>query len=114
MFLFLALLLLLLLPSPWNWAGALVATVLFVLEARFWARRVRRLRVTTGRESLVGATGVAVDRLAPTGHVRIRGELWEARAAEDVPSGALVRVTAVDGLLLDVETSDNGAGPRER
>jgi membrane-bound serine protease (ClpP class) len=114
MFLVLALVLLLLLPSPWNWVGALASTVLFVFETRYWHRRVRRLRVATGREDLVGATGVAVDRLSPAGHVRIRGELWDARAAEDVPEGALVRVTAVDGLLLDVVTSDNGTRPEQR
>jgi membrane-bound serine protease (ClpP class) len=112
MFLVLAFLLLLLLPSPWNWVGALVGGALFALEARYWSRRMRRVRVTTGKESLLGATGRTVDRLAPSGQVRIGGELWEARAEGEIPEGAPVRVTAVDGLLLDVEPSDNGAGPR--
>lgn len=112
MSLLLVFLALLLLPSPWNVVGALAAGALVVLETRFWHGRVRGLRVRTGAESLVGATGVAVDRLAPTGQVRVRGELWEARAPGEVPSGATVRVTAVDGLVLAVEASDDDVPPR--
>jgi membrane-bound serine protease (ClpP class) len=110
-FLVVAFLLLLLLPSPWNVVGAVVAVVAFVLELGFWSGRVRRLRVTTGQDGLVGATGVAVEPLAPLGHVQVRGELWEAHAAEDVPSGGRVRVIAVEGLLLEVEPSLNGTRP---
>lgn len=109
-----AFLLLLLLPSPWNVVGALAAGAGFLLELAFWHRRVRRFRTGTGAQALVGATGVAVDGLDPSGQVRIGGELWEARASGTVPPGALVRVTAVDGLLLDVETSENGASATSR
>jgi membrane-bound serine protease (ClpP class) len=110
-FLILALLLLLLLPSPWHVVGALAAGVLAVLEIGFWMRRVRPLAVSTGKEGLLGATGVAVETLAPRGQVEVRGELWEAHAAEDVPSGTQVKVTAVEGLLLEVERNLNGTGP---
>jgi membrane-bound serine protease (ClpP class) len=73
---------------------------------------VRGLRVGAGAETLVGATGVAVDRLDPSGHVRVQGELWEARAESEVPSGATVRVTAVNGLRLDVEPAGDEAAAR--
>jgi membrane-bound serine protease (ClpP class) len=111
MFFLVALALLLVLPSPWNLVGGLVAGVLGVLEVGYWHRRVRGQRASTGEEALVGASGVVVRRLAPTGQVRVLGELWEARSATEVPSGTSVVVTAVDGLLLEVEAAEAGSGP---
>ncbi len=55
---------------------------------------------------LVGMRGVAEQDLAPEGFVRVRGELWRARAArrEDrVRRGDAVRVTAASGLTVVVE-----------
>jgi membrane-bound ClpP family serine protease len=36
----------------------------------------------TGKAALVGVPGEAVERDAPTGYVRVRGELWEATTRE--------------------------------
>jgi membrane-bound serine protease (ClpP class) len=111
MFFLVALALLLVLPSPWNLVGVLAAGALGVLEVGSWHRRVRGQRPSTGEDALVGATGVVVQRLAPTGQIRVLGELWEARSATEVPSGASVRVTAVHGLLLEVEAAEAASGP---
>ena len=108
MFLVLALVLVFALPSPWNVVGALASGALFLLEIGFWQRRVRRQKVVTGAENLVGATGEVTERLAPTGFVRVQGELWEARAGAELAPGARVRVTAIDGLTLEVESTENG------
>jgi membrane protein implicated in regulation of membrane protease activity len=35
--------------------------------------------------------------------VRIHGELWRAKAKDEVPKDAAVRVVGVDGLTLNVE-----------
>jgi membrane-bound serine protease (ClpP class) len=105
-FLLLALLLLLFLPDPWNVVGALVALALWGLEVLYFYRRVRGEKVVTGVENLVGAVGRAVEPLDPEGHVRVLGELWEARAPDDIPAGAQVRVVALDGLTLEVETAE--------
>ena len=51
------------------------------------------------------------EALAPLGQVRVLGELWEARAAVELPSGARVRVVALDGLTLEVEPDDTPAVP---
>lgn len=55
--------------------------------------------------SLVDAIGVTVDRLAPSGHVRVRGELWRAEATTDAPirKGSRVHVREMRGLTLLVE-----------
>ena len=57
---------------------------------------------------MIGALGVAEDRLAPSGYVRIEGELWKAHVPESniaIDQGETVRVRAVDGLTLIVEHS---------
>jgi membrane-bound ClpP family serine protease len=107
MFLLLALLLLIGLPSPWNVIGGLVSGALGLIEAGYWQRRMRREKVQTGVENLVGATGEAAERLAPSGHVRVLGELWQARSSSELPRGARVRVVAVDGLTLEVEPAED-------
>ena len=109
MLLLLALLLFILLPSPWNVIGG-IATVSFgVFEVVYWQRRMRREKVQTGVENLLGATGEATEQLAPTGHIRVLGELWEARSSSELPVGSRVRVVAVDGLTLEVEAVDKTA-----
>lgn len=56
-----------------------------------------------------GATGVAVDRIEPSGTVRIWGELWHAELylrQPPVEAGETVRVKARDGLTLLVEPAE--------
>ncbi|HEX2496957.1 MAG TPA: NfeD family protein [Gaiellaceae bacterium] len=103
-FLLLALLLLLLLPEPWSAVAGLVALALFGLEVFYFYRRMRGVKVATGVENLVGTVGTTVEPLDPEGHVRVQGELWQARASEAVPAGTKVRVVALDELTLEVET----------
>ncbi len=55
---------------------------------------------------LVGATGMARDRLAPSGYVQIRGELWRGEVAHGerpIEPGEAVRVLEVQGLTLLVK-----------
>jgi membrane-bound serine protease (ClpP class) len=80
-------------------ALAVAAFFMFVVGAG-----VRALwsKTTTGREGLVGEVGVVRSRLAPRGHVFLRGELWNAESEVPVEAGESVRVTQVDGLTLRV------------
>ena len=97
------------LPSPWNAFGGLASGALGILEVVYWQGRMRRAKVQTGVENLVGATGEVTKRLAPRGHIRVLGELWEARSSSELPAGLRVRVVAVDGPTLDVEAVDKVA-----
>ena len=106
MFLLLALLLVIFLPSPWTVIGGLASGLLGVLEVAYWQRRMRRAKVQTGIENLVGATGEATERLAPSGQIRVLGELWQARSSSELPPGSRVRVVALDGLTVEVEAAD--------
>ena len=103
MFLALALLLFLILPDPWNVVGGVVSLACGVVEITYWQRRMKRVKVTTGVENLIGSIGEVTAPLAPVGQIRVLGELWEARSSADVPLGTSVRVVAMNGLILDVE-----------
>jgi membrane protein implicated in regulation of membrane protease activity len=110
MFLLLALVLLVFLPSPWRLVGFLAGLVLFAGEVAYWQRRVRGRKVQTGVENLVGSVGEVTEPLTPLGQVRVLGELWQARAPDELPRGTAVRVLKVEGLTLAVEQVERGAG----
>ncbi len=106
MFLLLALLLLIVLPAPWNVIGGIASVALGVFEVAYWRRRMQREKIQTGVENLVGSTGEVTELLAPSGQIRVLGELWQARSSSELPPGSRVRVVAVRGLTLEVETAD--------
>ena len=100
------------LSSPWSFVIVIVAAIIDIAETGgfyWWSRRRRRLTpVAVGAETIVGRTGTALGRLdpdaaSPEGQVRVEGEIWGARSAEPIEPGARVVVSAVHGLVLDVE-----------
>lgn len=99
-----AILLLVFVLSPALGIAVLALAIAFEgLEVVFWRRFLRRYRVATGAEGMVGEAGVVTERCAPSGTVRLRGEIWKARCEAGASVGHRVRVTAVDGLTLVVE-----------
>jgi membrane-bound serine protease (ClpP class) len=94
---------LLFLPEPWGYVAVGIAAVVEIGEIYLWIRFLRRYRVTTGAEGLLGERAQVVEALSPLGRVRVRGELWAARAETHAIVGQRMRVTAVDGLTLEVE-----------
>lgn len=95
-----------LLPDPWRVIVVGAVAVIEVVEVWFWIRFLRRYRVTTGVEGMTGELGEVLESCDPRGRVRLRGELWNARADGAVQAGSQVRVRAVDGLTLVVEPAD--------
>jgi membrane-bound serine protease (ClpP class) len=72
--------------------------------------RAMRRRPVTGSEGMIGLVGMAKTALAPRGQMAVRGELWEAISDEPVEAGAMVEVTAIEGLTLRVKsTPEKGA-----
>ncbi len=97
-------------------AYALGVTIPFALITSFLlsiAVRARRNKSITGVEGMIGARGIAIGGLDLAGTVFVRGEYWNALAASPVLPAARVRVTAVDGLTLKVQSDDNEAGGGE-
>ena len=91
------------LPDPWRLILLVAAAVVEVGELYLWIRFLRRYRVTTGAEGMVGQRGEVISRCDPVGRVRVRGEIWNARCASVAEAGELVVVADVDGLTLVVE-----------
>lgn len=73
--------------------------------------RTRFSTPTIGREWMIGEEGEAVTAIDPDGVVRVRGALWRARTNRATPLALhdTIRVTEVDGLLLEVEPLEGGA-----
>ena len=90
------------LSPPIGAAVVVLAAVFEVGEVVFWRRFLRRYRVSTGVEALLGESVEVVEACNPSGRVRVRGELWNARAAQPMKVGDVGRVTAVDGLTLEI------------
>ena len=90
-------------PDPWRVILLVVAAFVEVGEVYFWIRFLRRYRVTTGAEGMLGEPGEALSRCDPLGRVRVRGEIWNARCEGGAEAGERVVVVGVDGLTLEVE-----------
>lgn len=89
-------------PMPLIVALAL-ATGGFVLLVARLALRARRRPVASGREELVGAHGEVIEAAGTDGWASVHGERWRIRARAPLAPGEHVRVTGVEGLVLDVE-----------
>jgi membrane-bound serine protease (ClpP class) len=89
--------------SFWTIGGvSAVMAGFFILVARLVARS-QDSRVTTGKEGLIGALGVARTALEPTGTVFVEGALWGATAVDGpVAAGDRVEVLGLEGLRLTV------------
>jgi membrane-bound serine protease (ClpP class) len=87
-------------------AGVLALFIGFAIAKVIAARR---RPPATGREELVGETGVVREALTPEGLVFVHGEIWHARSrsGEPIPAGEAVKVEALaEGLVLEVERAE--------
>jgi membrane-bound serine protease (ClpP class) len=67
------------------------------------AAKAKLSKVRTGKEALIGATGITVSELKPKGEIRVMGEFWQAMAKDDwIKKGEEVEVVDMDGLFLIV------------
>lgn len=116
------------LVSIWFAVGALIATVVSLLNGPVWLQIVLFLAVSGGLlallwpmvrkylnpdltrtnvDSIIGSEGyitTAVDNVAATGQVKLGGMEWTARSTsgDPIPAGALVKVDRVEGVKVFV------------
>jgi membrane-bound serine protease (ClpP class) len=95
------------LPPAWGLAAVVAAMVIEIAEVGFWIRFLRRYQVQTGVEGLVGESAEVVEACDPSGRVRLRGEIWQARCSFPAAVGERVRVSGVDGLTLEVGPAES-------
>jgi membrane-bound serine protease (ClpP class) len=94
-------------PGGVSLGVALAATIPFAFITVFLMRLVLKSRgwkTSTGREELLGESGVVTTAVPAGGEgmIRIHGELWRAGSTESVPAGATVHVLRIAGLRLEV------------
>ena len=90
--------------SAWVAPGLLAAWVAKDMALYPLLRNAYEVNEAPPIERLIGRRGVAVERLAPSGYVRIGGELWRARASNAAPiaPNLTVEVVGAEGLILAV------------
>ncbi len=87
-------------------AGAGVVAGIVWLALRSHSRPV-----VSGREQMIGATAEVVADFQGRGLVHVHGERWQADSTVALKRGDYVTVTALHGLILDVQPAD--AHPKE-
>ena len=80
-----------------------VTTGLFLLFILGFAVKARRRPVAAGAEQIIGSAGRVVVWDGLRGEVRVRGEVWAARAGHSLAPGDTIEVTSRDGLTLEVD-----------
>lgn len=76
------------------------------------AIRARRAPPVTGQATWIGKTAEAAGDFEREGMVHIQGELWQAVSPQPVRRGQRLTVTAIDGLVLQVQpAADLGGNP---
>lgn len=91
------------LPPALGLAAVSLGVVVEVAEVGFWTRFLRRYRVRTGAEALIGAAAEVIEDCDPRGRVRLRGEIWHAYCEQGARVGDRVTVTGLEGLTLRVD-----------
>jgi membrane-bound serine protease (ClpP class) len=80
-----------------------VLTTLFFVFALGFALKAQRSKPVTGREGMVGESGVVIKKLNPEGSVQIHGEIWKAQADETIKKGSRVEVIEFNGDNLIIK-----------
>jgi len=81
---------------------ALLSAVMFIFVVGL-AIKARRRPVVSGLEELVGGEAIVLNDFEHTGRVTIHSEIWNAQTYIPLSKGQAVKVTAIKGLILQVE-----------
>ena len=82
-------------------AVATFTAILLGITLRMFMR-IKKTETVSGIQTLVGLIGTSAGNFATEGTVKIQGELWHASTNTPLQHGDRVKVTAVDGLNLQV------------
>jgi membrane protein implicated in regulation of membrane protease activity len=87
------------------WIFWTVLTLWILKDAAMYPLYRKALSSNGPSDSVIGARGIAKERIAPSGYILVRGELWRARLREGAPAveeGEEVRVLGMEGLTLEI------------
>jgi membrane-bound serine protease (ClpP class) len=71
-----------------------------VLGVGYLVVKSQRQKPALGLSSLVGETGEVIEKIAPSGKIRLRGEIWNAESEETIDVGETVVIVKVEGLRV--------------
>jgi membrane-bound serine protease (ClpP class) len=83
--------------------GLALVAGLFLLWLVSYLVRLRRRGAVSGRASIIGGTGTAMQSFTGEGKVWLEGEAWAAVSKVPLEQGQEVVVRSMDGLILEVE-----------
>jgi len=96
---------------PWPLIAAIAfLSALFILVVVGMVVQARKRPVVSGREEMVGAAGEVIEDFAQEGWALIHSENWKVRSTVPLKRGQKVRVTAINGLVLEVAPDGNTKG----
>lgn len=90
-----------------------VSTILVLLVRPIANKRFNKEREHTNADSLIGEIGIVIegiDNINAKGLVRVKGQEWAARVANEegvVAAGCKVRIESIEGVKLIVKKYDN-------
>jgi len=89
-----------------------VISALIIFATISIALKMRKKKVTTGIEIMIGQlgealTGLSSERGEKVCQVRVGAEIWRAKSTNEFSKGDSVRVLSVEGLMLRVEKSED-------
>ncbi len=91
--------------------GIAAASAAFLILVVGMLVRGRRRPVVSGREEMIGASGIALEDIQGEGWARVHSETWRVRSSAPLVKGQRLRVTAIEGLTLNVVAEPgNGNG----
>lgn len=85
--------------------GAAIASAGLSFAILGAAIKARGRPAVVGGDDMLGARGVVLDWRERQGHVRVHGEIWQARSDRDFRDGDTVVVRRREGLTLTVESA---------
>jgi membrane protein implicated in regulation of membrane protease activity len=82
------------------WLAFLLFAVWVVKDLLLFPVMRRFYQPQPAAQRIVGQTGTTITAVSPSGLVRVGGELWQARADEQIAAGTPIRVLDIEGLTL--------------
>ncbi len=88
--------------------GTTAVSAVFILLLTGRALTIRKKKVRTGAEALIGMIGEAAEDFDGEGRIWLLGESWQAISSEKIRKGEKVKITSRNGLQLTVESQKGG------
>jgi len=83
--------------------GIAIASALFIIWTVSYMLKLRRRGAVSGAESIVGGIGTALEDFEGEGRIWLESEAWHAVSNVPIRKDQQVIVTAMDGLVLQIE-----------